>query len=76
MAHERISVGTPNLQAVQRLIDSRQILTCARGPDNLTAAIFWQFMAESQRAGLVSSNWAQQDSNLRPTGYEPVALTN
>ncbi len=20
--------------------------------------------------------WAQQDSNLRPSGYEPVALTN
>ena len=30
---------------------------------------------DSQRV-LAMAEWIMQDSNLRPTGYEPVALTN
>ncbi len=32
----------------------------------------WVFL----RVNLYSKWWTRQDSNLRPTGYEPVALTN
>ena len=52
---------------------------CASGYQPTRPVISWflgdRYPSIRVRASLDGSQWAHQDSNLGPTGYEPAALT-